>query len=323
VRPELLSSSERNHSFKDLVEIGSLEPARELIIEKEIESVIRDRHAQQIEWLEKKLGMTFRKRLEIWPEFIEICERRNLLSQTAGKISSQYLKVCRTHSVNLGSLTLGETVKISSKYFERAVSVIQELGIKLTQVVWRKLQPEDVGEADLELNQFAYRLITKRRYKEATTVLRFGLYEMKKHGEYATKKSLVVNLANAEKLGGNRSEAERILKEEDFSAATDRFRICVAAVRDDVTTVLKLMKPVVAAGLLRVSDFQEWPVFETVRVTPAFIDAFEREFGERIVADQQTPSTSKIEDVIAITEEERVIDSSTERAMRSEGETIH
>jgi len=46
--PEFLSSSERNISLKDLVEIGSIEAAREMIIENEVEPIIRDSHHQQI-----------------------------------------------------------------------------------------------------------------------------------------------------------------------------------------------------------------------------------------------------------------------------------
>jgi len=227
--------------------------------------------------------------LKIWPEFIEICERRNLLAHTDGIVSTRYLAVCREHNVDLKDIEVGRRLSINTKYYERAVSVIFELGIKLTQVVWRKLAPSEIGVAADELNELAYRLIVKRKYIEAITFLRFGLVEMKKHGEEATRKRMVVNLANAEKLGGNKEEAEKVLSSEDWSAAADNFTICAAAIRDDVQTVVHLMKAVVSAGHLSASDFQAWPVFEKVRSEPAFIEAFEREFGEKIVADLETP----------------------------------
>jgi hypothetical protein len=96
-KPEILSSSEKNISFKELVAIGSVEAARDVVIEKEVESVIRCSHAEQIEWLEKKLNMTLRKDLKIWSDFIELCERRNLFTHTDGVVSSQYLKTCANH----------------------------------------------------------------------------------------------------------------------------------------------------------------------------------------------------------------------------------
>jgi hypothetical protein len=226
-RPGLLSSSGRNISFKDLTEIGSVEAAKERIIEKEVESVIRESHAKQVDWLENRLGMKLRKDLKIWPEFIEICERRNLLSHTNGVISSQYIFVCKEHGVNVDGLAVGDSLEITSEYYEKAVSVILEFGTKLTQVIWRKLLPDQISVADSELSDLSYRLITKRRYSEAVTFLRFALYEMKKHGEESTKKIMVVNLANAEKLGGNKGQAEKILSNEGICSTllNDRFPV--------------------------------------------------------------------------------------------------
>jgi hypothetical protein len=293
--PEMLSSSERNISFKDLIEIGSVEAARERVIEKAIESIIRDNHSDHIEWLESTLNMPLRKDLKIWPEFIEICERRNLIAHTNGTISSQYITNCKKHGCNVDELIVGNVLEITSTYYERAVSVILEFGIKLTQVVWRKLKAGEIEEADQELNKITFRLITKRMYKEATILLRFGLFEMKKHGTELFRKMMVVNLANAEKLSGNKSEAEKILNDEDWSASTDTFVICVAAVRDDTQTVINLMKAVVDAGHLTVANFREWPVFENIRSDSHFVETFEREFGQRMVADLEASTASKTE----------------------------
>jgi hypothetical protein len=295
VRPEILSSSDRSLSLKDLTEIGSVEAARERIIEKEIESVIQDSHVQQIEWLERKLNMPLRKDLIIWKDFVEICERRNLVSHTNGIISSQYISVCKDHGVAIDGLKVGAKLKITPKYYRQAVSIVLEFGGKLTQVVWRKLMPCQIEEADEELNDLAYRLISKRMYKEANTLLRFGLFEMKKHSTELVRKMMVVNLANAEKLGGNKIEAEKVLGAEDWSASTDKVIICMAAVRDDVETVIKIMKTVVNAEHLRIADFRVWPVFEKVRSDPKFIEAFEREFGQKMVADLEASTLPKLE----------------------------
>jgi hypothetical protein len=102
---------------------------------------------------------------------------------------------------------------------------------------------------------------------------------------------------NYEKLNGNNNEAEKVLQGEDWSAATDAFLVCVAAVRDDVQTIIRLMKPAVDAKHLKIDDFQNWPVFEKVRSDPVFVEAFEREFNRRIVEDLEAraPRKSQIE----------------------------
>lgn len=293
-KPEILSSSERNISFKELVEFGSVEAAREGVIEKEVEAVIRLSHAEQIEWLEKKLNMPLRKDLKIWPDFIEICERRNLFTHTNGVVSSQYIKICKEHG-HKSERKIGDALSVDSKYYQKSVSIILEIGYKLTHVVWRKLCPKELAIAASELNEFAYRLIAKRRFKTAVVMFEFGLYDMKKQGSDAIKKRMIVNLANALKLSGDKARAEKILNEEDWSSSTDAYKICVAAVKDDVDAVVRMMKSVVDANLIQISSFRDWAVFEKIREESKFIEAFERIFGEKLLANMETVSPLQIE----------------------------
>jgi hypothetical protein len=290
VQPGLLSSSERNISFRDLVEIGSVEEARERIIEREIEAVLRSNHADQIAWLESRLKTPLTKDLAIWPDFIELCERRNLLTHTGGVISGQYLSVCRAHGCDMGAYKIGQRLNVEARYYRRAVSIILEMGMKLIQVVWRKIVPEDIETADKELNYFAYELIVKRMYALAATMLKFGLFEMKKHGTEAIRRQMVVNYANAEKLGGNKENAIEILDQEDWTASTDLFKICVAAVKDDFDTVISMMKGLIDTKVLTLRELRTWPVFETARSNAEFIDAFEREFGEKLLQEKEGAS---------------------------------
>jgi len=295
-KPDILPFSEKNFSFKDLLEIGSIEAARERIIEKEVESVIRSSHADQIRWLEKKLEMTLTKDLKIWPDFIEICERRNLITHTGGVISSQYISVCKEHGVDVAARRVGDELTVDQRYYAHAVTVILEMGIKLTQVIWRKLVPTEIEQAATELNKFAYATIVNRKYKAAAEILEFGLQTLKKHGTEAIRKSMIVNYANAVKLGGDKSGAERILDSEDWSAAKDVYKLCVAAVKDDVDRVISMMETTVRSGELEVSEIRDWPVFEKMRSDLRFVDAFEKAFGEKLILDKETKSTIKAKD---------------------------
>ncbi|MGE0565841.1 MAG: hypothetical protein AB7O50_15140 [Pseudolabrys sp.] len=187
-KPEALSSSERNISFKDLASLGSVEAAREMILEKEIESVLRLSHHAQFEWLGKQLGISLTKNLEIWPSFVEICERRNLHTHTQGVVSLQYLKVCAEQNLTFKNKPkVGEKLGIGPDYLRNAISVISELGLKLAQVVWRKLIPSEIDVASESLSNIGYNLIVLRRYRLACKMLDFGLNEMKKHGEEGTR----------------------------------------------------------------------------------------------------------------------------------------
>jgi hypothetical protein len=192
------------------VEIGTVGAAIERIIEKEVEAVMRRSHVDQIAWLESKSNRPLHENLAVWPDFVELCERRNLLTHTGGVISSQYLAACREHKVELDGKSVGVRLKITPTYYRKAVETVLEFGCKLIQVVWRVLRPNEIELAERELNNLAYKLLTRKEYRLARDILRFGLVEMHKHGSDSTRKMMVVNYANAEKLSGNKRQADEI-----------------------------------------------------------------------------------------------------------------
>lgn len=291
-KPEIVSGSDKNISFKDLVNMGSIDAARDRIIDKEIEAIIRESHSKHIKWLEDRLGLPPTKDLAIWSEFIEICERRNLLVHNGGVASIQYMEVCREHKCNIAPDVLGTRLRVDAKYYKRAVEVFLEFGMKLTQVIWRKLMPTQIELAAAELDHFAYRLILQRSYNAAANILKFGLYEMKKQGTDAIRKQIIVNYANAVKLGGNLEEAIEILDNEDWSATTDKYKICVAAIKGELKVVKSLMRKVVDMNLMQIEAFQTWPVFEGARADQDFVEAFEKGFGIKITEDREKYKSS-------------------------------
>ena len=146
--------------------------------------------------------------------------------------------------------------------------------------------PSEIELAASEWNEICYRLLLKKNYDFASKMLRFGIEEMKKKGDEATRKRMIVNLANSEKLAGRKEMALKILAAEDWSAVSDEFAICVAAVKDNLNEVIVLMGRVSAANTIRPIDFREWPVFEPLRTLPDFIVAFENHDGEALLLDK-------------------------------------
>ena len=97
IQPEYITKSDRQLTFAQLSEFRSLKSAREYIIEKEIECILRKNHSEHFDYLEKKLGITLRNNLPIWKTFIEITERRNLFVHCDGIVSNQYINICKEH----------------------------------------------------------------------------------------------------------------------------------------------------------------------------------------------------------------------------------
>lgn len=278
-RPELLGGSERSLNLEQLNQLGSIEAATEYVVGKEIETVIRKSRADQFKWLEERFDLPLRKGLDSWPDFIEFTERRHCFVHNNARVSDQYLQVCRTHGVlGLDDVEKGAKLEITPEYFAAAHRCTLELGVKLGQVLWRKIFPEELVAADTNLNQISYDILADGRWGLAAILLDFGCETLKKHGSEETRRMLVINRAQAYRWQGDEEECVRIIESEDWSASGDNFVLAVAVLREDFDAAAAAMERLGERGLPEYA-YQDWPLFREFRETRHFIDAYERVFG--------------------------------------------
>lgn len=280
-KPEMLNASEKSLSFAQLVEFGSVEDAKEFILEKEIESVIRKSHAEQYEWMERKFGIPLRKGLAIWPDFIELTERRNLFVHTDGVVSDQYLRVCREHNVSIDGKRIGDELIVAPKYFYNSYNVIFEIAFKLAHVLWRKFLPDELEEADSNLIAIGYDTLHEEKYRLTAIIFDFASQTLKKYSSEKDRRIMVVNQALAYKWSGNDKRAREIIAGEDWSATSGRFRLAEAVILENYKQAYDIMQEI-GKNYLEVGlyDYREWPLFKEIRKENKFLELFEEIFGE-------------------------------------------
>jgi len=280
-KPEILNSSNRQLTFAQIAEFSSLEAARDHIIEAEVESVLRDSHAAQFEYLEAKLGVPLRKELPAWPCFIELTERRNLFVHADGVVGAQYLSVCRRNGVVLSKdVIVGTTVRVPPEYFKAACDCLTEIGVKLGQVLWRKIQPEKIEAADEALVRVTFDLLVLREYALAETLLIFATEILRRHASAEIELVFKVNLAIAYKWQGKGEDCRRILDSVDWSPLSDKFQLAVAVLRDDFDSAGRIMRAIGASSRPTKAEYRDWPLFREFRKSEQFTQAFHEVFGE-------------------------------------------
>jgi len=284
LHPEIILTSEKTIKLADLAKFASIDDARSSLIDREIEAVIRSSHQDQFKWMEERFSIPLRTNLTIWPRFVELCERRNLITHTGGVVSAQYLVNCKAHGVDVSKIGLGTKLVVDANYFSEAVAVIYEIGVKLCHVLWRKFAEQDREEADIGLNERCFDLIHARAYGLAESLLIFGTTVLKKHANDKVRRMMIVNLANTVRLQDRKREAKDILEREDWTAVDNEFAICVAAVMGDVAGVVSLMRTIGPKGSLSAESFRSWPVFRGLGSIQQFTAAFEEVFGEPFIA---------------------------------------
>ena len=280
-KPEMLNASEKSISFTELVNFGSVEDAWKFILEKETESVIRKSHAEQFDWMENKFSMQLKKELAIWPEFIEITERRNLFVHTDGVVSDQYLRVCKQHGASIDGIIIGKELFVTPEYFENSYNVIFEIAFKLAHVLWRKFMPDELEEADNNLITIGYDSLHEENYRLATMIFDFATHTLKKHFSDSDRRIMVVNQAQAYKWSGNEKKAREIITREDWSATSGKFRLAEAVILENYEKAFEIMQEIgTNENELELNNYREWPLFNEIRKEKRFVELFEQIFGE-------------------------------------------
>jgi len=279
--PEKLNECEKNLSFSQLMEFSSINDAKEYIIEKEVESVLRESHTFHFEWLEKKLSITLRKNLPIWQTFIEITERRNLFVHNDGHVSNQYLSVCKKNKVQLSSdIKVGDILHVDSDYFRIAFECIFELSVKLNQVIWRKLIANDIQNADDALNDICYELIQKEEFHLADILLDFATNILPKHYNEYYKNVFIINQALSKYLAGNKEDSDNILKQKDWSASNNSFKLAVSVLSEKYDKAIDIMRQIGLSDDVPRHSYQTWPLFKRIRESQDFLNAYKDIFNE-------------------------------------------
>jgi hypothetical protein len=282
IRPEVLNGSDKALTFSDLVAFPSIDAARDHIIEKEVESVLRKSHSEQFDWLEGKFKLKLRHDLAVWPQFIELTERRNLFVHTGGKVSAQYIENCGEHGVDCKDVQRGQVLAVTPAYFRHAYEAMYEIGVKLAHVFWRKLRPEERDRADGHLVEITYELLAEGKFKIAQALLDFAVEVLKDHASADHRLRFVINRIQAYKWAGDSVRARELLDKEDFSALSDQYQLADAVLRDDFVKAVALVNRIGKSGVITLGDYREWPLFQTLRKQAEFENAVLEVFGEAL-----------------------------------------
>jgi hypothetical protein len=292
-KSELLSSSDRQMSFSELSRFSTIDDAKEHIIEKEIESVLRKNHAEQIKWFENKLDIKLTKGLDIWPNFIEITERRNLFVHADGVISHQYIKMCKNHGYKLeDDIEKCVRLNVSLDYFRYACDCVFEMGAKLGHVIWRKLLKEERTFSDENLNLICHNLISSENYNLSIKLLHFATEIIKTHSSEQILLQLKINHAQALKWQGNEQNCRDYLNEIDWSAKSHKFRLAKEILEENYEEAVQIMKSIGKSGEINKAEYKLDPLYKKLRQTDLFKSTYKEIFSEEY--DEISESQSSI-----------------------------
>ncbi|WP_127845509.1 hypothetical protein [Psychroflexus aestuariivivens] len=286
INPNLIRSSEKELNPSDLFNFDSIEDLKLHIVDKEVDSLLREEHLEQLKVLEKRISKVTKnefyltKGLPVLKDFVELTQRRNLFVHTNGIVTRQYLDINNKWKFKDCKSSLNDELRAEPGYCENSYRVLFEMAVKLTHVLWRKFLPEDRTRADEHLNQIIYDLLVDSEYSLAVTISDFCTNTIKKFSSEQLRKFIVINKAIAYKLLDKKDECNNIIDNEDWSIGNE-FKLAKLVLLDEFEKAKQLMIKIGADDeLLNKGAYENWPLFKVFRKTKEFKSAYFELFNQ-------------------------------------------
>lgn len=282
--PQALPSEERVLSLADLRAMGSVEDAENHLIEREIDSLLRDSIEKQLEYFSSKRIKVNLEYLENYKDpLIEIFQRRNIIVHNDGIVNKIYLSRVSKNVLEDG-IENGKRLDVTEDYLNKAIEVIYISGIILTQVCWRKWQKETIEAAENVYINLLYESLQEQQYEFTNLLKDFSLKL-----EYTSdrkKRVMIVNHAIALREQKQFEGMNQLINTLDWSSCALEFRVALYALRGDKDGLISLLPKAIAAKEIHRQYLEEWPLFEPYRTSEDFIKIIESSTNDGILPDE-------------------------------------
>lgn len=281
LNPARFRNSDRTFTAAQLFDMKDMSNVIDVIIDSEVDNVMRGSHTNQIDYLEKIGKIDFKDKYGNWSSFVEIFERRNIVSHNNGIVNDIYVNNCKAAGISKLP-PFGTKLKLTRGYMRKSANILHEVLLLILFELWNKIEKNQKKELYYGINETGFDLIRAKNYGLASRILEFALNKKDQNASEEARRMIAVNLAISTKFSSEASSFEEALNHFQWDACSDKFQICIAAIREDIDTVQRLMPRVRMSEDIVARDFQTWPAFHWVRTNPAFLDSVRETYGIQI-----------------------------------------
>jgi len=274
--------SEKSLDYGELKQFASIDDARDHLVSREVDRVLRDGVVGQLKWL-AGVGIKIPLSHPFVRRTVELSERRNCEVHNDGYVNRSYITNCSAASVEVGTLKEGDKFSYTQTYMERAFETCIVFAIMLFAGTWIKVcKKQDSKWDDLltAINNVVYNLMVDTKFSIAKSILELTFADINISPTDTFRRMLKVNLANCCKSLGDKPAALKILEEEDWRSCDSSFQAAVHAIRGETDEALTSIRHGVASEQLSRMNLVEWPVFDDLRKLKKFKKLFAELFGE-------------------------------------------
>lgn len=284
-RPETIGSRESEFDLASILKFSDIDDLKNFFIDKEVEKLMYSSHHDQLLFIEKNFHVKIVDKVEGYSKYLEIFERRNLVAHGEGKVNGIYDVKCSANSIKEPDrLPLGSPILLPPSYLFSAIDSVFKLGLITIWSLWMKRHKEEIELGYDVMLEITFDLMLEKRFDLVSDILNFALNTHPSNADEVNLRIFCINKAICDKRKGS-DVWRKSLEKFQWGACTANFRICIAAIDEDIDAVCHLMKVAASESLpqeyrLTSSAFREWPAFHWVRSNAQFRECFREVFSE-------------------------------------------
>ncbi len=281
LNPEWINTTEKKLTYNEILKIKDINNFKSTIINEEIESLMRDSHYNQIDYLDKKLKLGIFNEFTDINKFLELTERRNLYVHTSGIVSNIYIANCKKWNIPLIK-ECQEGVLLSSnvEYIIQSIDCLIELSIRLSQSIIRRCFLEDYKNIDADLISDGVDIISRGNNSLGEKIFDFALSIPDKFVEEESKYYFIINKALAQK--NLKKDFNDTISNISWKTLNPKFQFAIDVLQDNYTDAYKLMKQELVYGEIGARGFKRWPLLKDIRNTKEFKSIYKKVFNKDI-----------------------------------------
>ncbi len=284
LHPGDLHGEAKEFSLSDLEVFDTIADARETLIARRVDALMREGFDDWSAWFQKRGGLGFEQYVSNLDAVREIFQRRHIVVHNAGRVSQQYV----AHVKDGDKLSIGEPLQVDETYLLAAADMLEILGTLLCVSAWAKWNK---SEADLAMTQLANRVYDFVEAGNWFVVRQIASRSKNLGGREATQLTLWCNEQLAIKRTDGVAAIANAIRDWDTGALSRRFQFAQACLGDDLDTAYEIAAHWLAEDSRNATTgVTEWPMCQEFREDSRFasldLDRMVPE-GER-----QSPKTS-------------------------------
>ncbi|WP_425083820.1 hypothetical protein [Ruegeria profundi] len=294
VRPTAFLGDEFVVTEAELTDYDSIEELRYAKLQQALDDILHGKsHIEVLDFIGKKFGGNLLSDKKLISEFVEVCQRRHLITHAGAKVNKRYLRICLDAGCDVETLPkLGENVTISRKYLRRATARIYQVGFFSLHLLWQKLLRDTEGSDSAVLNA-SHTFLENDLTKMARRISKFSLERKSNRPHNVVHAYLIINQAQTYAFDKSLEDRERIegvekcLSQRDWSMKSALVELVLACLRREYEGIDDKVVAAATVGeqSLQYPDVFTWNVFREARDNSTFIDGVTRAFGSVVSLD--------------------------------------